>query len=350
MLAATLLAATLLALKPPVSVVQFTRTAVLRSAAATAAGALAAAAQAAPPPEMLLREAAAQAAANEPKVLYTPPSVKGASTPDELALAQYLKKKGAKFYGAYWCPFCTKQRAMFGATGVRALPYVECAPDGFGAQRCPPEVTGYPAWEIDGKFFSGMKTLPQLQSLSGFDAAVVFPAPPPPPPPPAMPPGGFKQPAVTEPSTPEQVQLATHLKQSGAVFYGAYWCKYCRLHAGPTPHSHPSLPLLCPTAPPSLRALCTCAPLAPRTPTPLHHRASRLRTSAPLHLRTPAPPQRALFGTEGAAALPYVECAADGAGAQKCPPEVDGFPAWKVRSRARHVHSTHQHIPRTVLR
>jgi len=258
-----------IALKPPASVVQFTRTAVLRSAAATAAGALAAAAQAAPPPEMLLREAAAQAAANEPKVLYTPPSVKGLSTPDEIALAQYLKKKGAKFYGAYWCPFCTKQRAMFGAGGVRALPYVECAPDGLNAERCPPEVTGYPAWEIDGKFFSGMKTLPQLQSLSGFDAAVVFPAPPPPPPPPAMPPGGFKQPAVTEPSTPEQVQLATHLKQSGAVFYGAYWCKYCRL-------------------------------------------------------------QRALFGTEGAAALPYVECAADGAGAQKCPAEVDGFPAWKI--------------------
>ena len=222
-----------IALKPPASVVQFTRTAVLRSAAATAAGALAAAAQAAPPPEMLLREAAAQAAANEPKVLYTPPGVKGLSTPDEIALAQYLKKKGAKFYGAYWCPFCTKQRAMFGAGGVRALPYVECAPDGLNAERCPPEVTGYPAWEIDGKFFSGMKTLPQLQSLSGFDAAVVFPAPPPPPPPPAMPPGGFKQPAVTEPSTPEQVQLATHLKQSGAVFYGAYWCKYCRLQARP---------------------------------------------------------------------------------------------------------------------
>ena len=99
---------------------------------------------------MLLREAAAQAAANEPKVLYTPPSVKGVSTPDELALAQYLKKKGAKFYGAYWCPFCTRQRAMFGAAGVRALPYVECASDGYGAQRCPPQVTGFPTWEIDG--------------------------------------------------------------------------------------------------------------------------------------------------------------------------------------------------------
>ncbi len=85
------------------------------------------------------------------------------STPDELALAQYLKKKGAKFYGAYWCPFCTRQRAMFGAAGVRALPYVECASDGYGAQRCPPQVTGFPTWEIDGQFYSGLKTLTQLQ-------------------------------------------------------------------------------------------------------------------------------------------------------------------------------------------
>ena len=232
-----------IALRPPApaSVAQFTRTAVLRSAAATAAGALAAASQAAPPPEMLLREAAAQAAANEPKVLYTPPSVKGVSTPDELALAQYLKKKGAKFYGAYWCPFCTRQRAMFGAAGVRALPYVECASDGYGAQRCPPQVTGFPTWEIDGQFYSGLKTLTQLQSLAGFDAAVVFPAPPPPPPPPAMPPGGFRQPAITEPSTPEQVQLATHLKQSGAVFYGAYWCKANpNLNPDPDPNPNPN--------------------------------------------------------------------------------------------------------------
>ena len=46
--------------------------------------------------------------------------------------------------------------------------------------------------------------------------------------------------------------------------------------------------------------------------------------------------QRALFGTEGAAALPYVECAANGFGAQKCPPEVDGFPTWKVHDMCTH--------------
>ena len=265
-----------LALKPPAPVVQLTRTAVLRSAAAAAAEAVAAAALAVPPPEMLLKEAAAQvAAADAPQVLFTPPSVKGASTPEQLALAQHLKKRGAKFYGAYWCPFCTRQRTMFGAGGVRALPYVECAPDGFGAQRCPSEVSGYPAWEIDGKFYSGMKTLPQLQSLSGFDAAVVFPAPPPPPPAPAAPPGGFKLPAVAEPSTPELVRLATHLKQSGAVFYGAYWCKYCRLQVATT------------AAPPHASTRKPAAPHAStRTPANL-----QTRTSEPPQLRTSAPPR-----------------------------------------------------------
>ena len=38
-----------------------------------------------------------------PEVLYTPPSVKGESTPEALALAQHLNARGAKMYGAYWC-------------------------------------------------------------------------------------------------------------------------------------------------------------------------------------------------------------------------------------------------------
>ena len=59
----------------------------------------------------------------EPAVLYTPPAIKGLSTPEQIALAEHLKAKGAKFYGAYWCSFCFKQRNMFGAGGSRALPY-----------------------------------------------------------------------------------------------------------------------------------------------------------------------------------------------------------------------------------
>ena len=133
------------ALKPPPptpSVVQqLTRSVVLRSSAAVAAAAAATAARAVPPLELLQEaEKQQQQAAGQPKVLYTPPSIKGSSTPEQLALAKHLERTGAKFYGAYWCRYCALQRSMFGASGARALPYVECAEDGYGAVRCPPQV------------------------------------------------------------------------------------------------------------------------------------------------------------------------------------------------------------------
>eukprot|EP00908_Phaeocystis_cordata_P004651 Transcript_15051.p2 GENE.Transcript_15051~~Transcript_15051.p2 ORF type:complete len:232 (-),score=41.34 Transcript_15051:775-1413(-) len=159
------------ALKPPPptpSVVQqLTRSVVLRSSAAVAAAAAATAARAVPPLELLQEaEKQQQQAAGQPKVLYTPPSIKGSSTPEQLALAKHLERTGAKFYGAYWCRYCALQRSMFGASGARALPYVECAEDGYGAVRCPPQVDGYPSWYIDGKFYGGAKTLGQLQACA----------------------------------------------------------------------------------------------------------------------------------------------------------------------------------------
>ena len=88
------------------------------------------------------------------------------------------------------------------------------------------EVDGYPTWQIKGKFYSGMKTLQELQALSGFDPSVTFPeyVAPPPPPRPTPPLGGFKPPPVTSTSTPLALALAKHLKASGATFYGAHWC------------------------------------------------------------------------------------------------------------------------------
>ena len=51
--------------------------------------------------------------------------------PDGLeTFAQCLGEKRALFYGAFWCPHCQEQKAMFGAA-QRRLPYVECStPDG----------------------------------------------------------------------------------------------------------------------------------------------------------------------------------------------------------------------------
>jgi hypothetical protein len=64
--------------------------------------------------------------------------------------AQCLKDKGATFYGAFWCPHCKAQKAMFG-TSVKYLPYVECStPDGTGqTQICMDQkIESYPTWVL----------------------------------------------------------------------------------------------------------------------------------------------------------------------------------------------------------
>jgi len=46
------------------------------------------------------------------------------------AFATCINDSGAKFYGAFWCPHCAAQKALFGSA-VKLLPYVECSlPDG----------------------------------------------------------------------------------------------------------------------------------------------------------------------------------------------------------------------------
>ena len=265
---------------------KLTRAAILRSAASVLAAACANAAavcHAIPPPDMLAKAAEGAPRAGEPTkpmVLYTPPSIKGVSTPEQLALAEHLKSKGAKFYGAYWCQYCYRQRQMFGAGGSRALPYIECAPDGYdsasGTCRAKSkDVTGYPTWEIGGKFYGGMRTLRDLQALSEFDPSVTFPeyVPPPPPPRPKPPKGGYRSPTVETASNAEQLALARHLSKNGAKFYGAYWCKFCNA-------------------------------------------------------------QRSLFGAEAAKALPYIECDPEGyrsaSGTCQAKADVKAYPTWEI--------------------
>jgi thiol-disulfide isomerase/thioredoxin len=80
--------------------------------------------------------------------------------------AQCLKDKGATFYGAFWCPHCKAQKALFGSS-VKLLPYVECSlPDASGPnQLCKDKkIAGYPTWEFtDGtRPFPGEASLQQL--------------------------------------------------------------------------------------------------------------------------------------------------------------------------------------------
>lgn len=80
---------------------------------------------------------------------------------------------------------------------------------------------------------------------------------------------------AVSPSTPFQLALADHLRQRGAIFYGAWWCPHC------------------------------------------------------FH-------QKNLFGTEGARKLPYVECDKDDQGRQQCiAAKVKAFPTWVLGSERR---------------
>lgn len=90
----------------------------------------------------------------------------------EASLAQHLAATGSTMYGAYWCPHCADQKAMFGEA-IDLVPYVECAADGENAQ---PElcsaknIQAYPTWEIDGQLYPGVKSLEDLAQLSGYPA------------------------------------------------------------------------------------------------------------------------------------------------------------------------------------
>ena len=77
-------------------------------------------------------------------------------------LAQCLKDSGATFYGAFWCPHCQSQKAVFGKS-AKLLPYEECStPDGRGQmQVCiDEEVASYPTWKFaDGSILTGEQSI-----------------------------------------------------------------------------------------------------------------------------------------------------------------------------------------------
>jgi len=95
----------------------------------------------------------------------------GPEKPYLKALAVHLRASGARFYGAYWCPTCQKQKDLFGASVAR-LPYVECTPDGRGGVKnfdcVANDVNDYPTWIIEGRRHVGLIPVDQLAELSGF--------------------------------------------------------------------------------------------------------------------------------------------------------------------------------------
>ena len=96
----------------------------------------------------------------------------GPEDPQLQALAIHLEKTGAKFYGAYWCPRCQEQKAVF-ASSAKRLPYVECSSGGRGSALTAPcvknEIRSYPTWIIGEKRLTGLMKPRELADASGFD-------------------------------------------------------------------------------------------------------------------------------------------------------------------------------------
>ncbi len=95
----------------------------------------------------------------------------GPEDPQLQALAIHLADTGAKFYGAYWCPRCQEQKAVFEASAIR-LPYVECSSGGRGSaltKACAAEkIKSYPTWTIKGQRYTGLQNPRSLAASSGF--------------------------------------------------------------------------------------------------------------------------------------------------------------------------------------
>lgn len=90
------------------------------------------------------------------------------ATPED-DFAQCLSDAGAKFYGAFWCPHCQKQKALFKES--KKLPYIECStPDGEGQTlACTNEgITGYPTWKFtNGTELTGEQEFAALAEKTG---------------------------------------------------------------------------------------------------------------------------------------------------------------------------------------
>ncbi len=85
--------------------------------------------------------------------------------------ARCINKSGAKFYGAWWCPHCKKQKDLFGKHAQR-LPYIECSNSDSRKQskKCK-GVKGYPTWKFkDGSIARGVQSLQKLADYTNCPA------------------------------------------------------------------------------------------------------------------------------------------------------------------------------------
>lgn len=130
-------------------------------------------AQAAPPMAVIAEELGYFPVQNRNgDVVYVPKKVQRQSTDQAIELAKMLSEKGMVFYGAFWCPHCSRQKEIFGAQAFSLLNYQECSPKGYGFKGVCKDVDGYPTFRIKGMRkkvdFSGERPLSYFAEQVGF--------------------------------------------------------------------------------------------------------------------------------------------------------------------------------------
>lgn len=95
------------------------------------------------------------------------------SNAEQQALSDHLSRRGAIFYGAWWCPACFQQKNLFGKEAGNRLPYVECDKSDQGRARCQAaSIRAFPTWDLPGKSrLEGVQSLEELKAWSDFPAS-----------------------------------------------------------------------------------------------------------------------------------------------------------------------------------
>ncbi|MEK7607947.1 MAG: hypothetical protein AAB484_03475 [Patescibacteria group bacterium] len=84
--------------------------------------------------------------------------------------ASCIENSGTTFFGAFWCPHCQEQKAIFGKSAAK-LPYTECSTID-GKDQLPvcvdKKIETYPTWELrNGMRKTGVLSLSELSTFTG---------------------------------------------------------------------------------------------------------------------------------------------------------------------------------------
>jgi glutaredoxin len=114
------------------------------------------------------------------------------------------------------CKFCAQQKEILGKQAFESnnVEYVECSEDGKNSQAntlCQEkDIQGYPSWEINGKVYSGQRSLEEMEVMVRMVDAIS--------------PGKDKAPPrILTTSSERALELSSQLKSLQSVLYGAYW-------------------------------------------------------------------------------------------------------------------------------